>query len=211
MSDIYNSINDLSVEFTGAYIKKAIVSNRSGIEMIYRIFVIFGIFLSLISLCVQDNLPTYSAVQYEVRADSLLKTNEPQDLIISISASSSGGLAAFELKIYDLKVLWTLVSAKLNDEPIWLINTDSKSDKQNVLAWKYESEENLLRLYPSDWQSGYNLELMVRLSILQPGSLANNDSKSIALEADLGGQRYQCSPSGSGNDMTFKRKVRNTR
>jgi hypothetical protein len=163
-----------------------------------------------ISLYAQENLPTYSAVEYEIQADSLIKSNQPQDMLISIS-SSSGGLDAYELKIYDLKVLWTLVSAKLNDEPIWLVNDDLKSDRENVLAWEYDSEQNLLRLYPADWQSGYELELMVRLSILQPGLVKKNDAKSIALEADIGGTKYKCSSRGTGSDMTFKKKVRNTR
>ncbi len=179
--------------------------------MLKRILVILAMAIPLISLYAQDNLPTYSAVQYEVQADSLLKTNEPQDLLISITCNASGGLDTYELKIYDLKVLWTIVSATLNNEPIWLVNTDSKSDKENVLAWKYDSQLHVLRLYPFEWQSGYELELMIRLSILQPGLVAKSDSKSIVLEADLGGRKYQCSPRGSGSDMTFKRKVRNTR
>ena len=179
--------------------------------MLKRIFIILSIFLMLISLNAQENLPTYSAVEYEIQPDSLFKSNEPQDILISIFSSSSGGLDAYELKIYDLKVMWTIVSAKLNDESIWLVNDDSKSDRDNVLAWKYDSEQNLLRLYPSEWQSGYDLELMVRLNILQPGLVKKNDTKSIALEVNIGDAKYQCSPRGTGSDMTFKKKVRNTR
>ena len=179
--------------------------------MFKRIFIILSIFLLQISVYAQENLPTYSAVEYEIQADSLLISNEQQDMLLSISSSSSGGLDAYELKIYDLKVLWTLVSAKLNDEAIWLFNAGSKSDRENVLAWEYDSEQNLLRVYPSAWQSGYDLELMVRLSILQPGLVKKNDAKSIALEADIGGTKYQCSPRGTGSDMTFKKKMRNTR
>jgi hypothetical protein len=173
--------------------------------------IIFGISLILNSLNAQDNLPTYSAVQYEVQADSILKTNEPQDMLISISCSSPGGLNAYEIKIDNLKVLWTLVSARLNEEPIWLLNADSKSDKDNVLSWNYDQGKNLLRLYPSDWQAGYDLEVIVSLSILQPALLVKNDSRIVTLETDIGGQKYKCFPRGSGGDMMFKRKVRNTR
>jgi hypothetical protein len=172
---------------------------------------ILGIFLSLVSLGAQDNLPIYSAVQYEIQADSLMKTNEPQEILISISAASAGGMDAYEVKIYDLKVHWTVISASFNDEPLWLVNSDSKSDKENVLAWKYNPEENLLSLYPSDWQSGYDLDVTVRMSILQPGLVKKSYSKNIALEANLGGIKYQCFQSGSGSNMTFKRKVQNTR
>ena len=179
--------------------------------MLKRILVILAMVIPLISLYAQDNLPTYPAVQYEVQADSLLKTNEPQDLLISITCNASGGVDTYQIKIYDLKVLWTIVSATLNDEPIWLVNTDSKSDKENVLAWKYDSQQSVLRLFPFEWQSGYELELMIRLSILQPGLVTKSDSKSIVLEAELGGRKYQCSPRGSGSEMTFKRKMRNTR
>lgn len=179
--------------------------------MITRISIILVIGLSLVSLFAQDNLPVYSAVQYEVRADSLLKTNQPQDVTISISCNSSGGLDAYEIKIYDLKVLWTLVSAKLNDEAIWLVNAKSKSENEKVVAWHYDKDQNLLRFYPVDWQSGYSLELTVRASILQPALLENNDSKIVSLETDVGGQKYQCSTIRSGGDMTFKRKLRQTR
>ena len=179
--------------------------------MLKRYTIILGIFLLLVSLGAQDNLPTYSAVQYEIQADSLMKTNQPQEMLISISAASSGNLDAYEIKIYDLKVHWTVISASFNDEPLWLVNSDSKSDNMNVLAWNYDPEENILRLHPSDWQSGYNLNVTVRLSILQPALVKKSDSKNIALEADLGGVRYQCSQNGSGGEMTFKRKVRNNR
>jgi hypothetical protein len=179
--------------------------------MVTRISIILVIVISLISLNAQDNLPVYSVVQYEVQADSLLKTNQPQDVTISISCNSPGGLDAYEIKIYDLKVLWTIVSANLDDQALWLVNADSKSEKENVLAWYYDLEQNLLRLHPSDWPSDYTLELTVRVSILQPALLIKNDSRIVTVEADVSGQQFMCSPSGSGSEMTFKRKVRNTR
>jgi hypothetical protein len=172
---------------------------------------IFWIFLLLFSLSAQDNLPVYSSVQYEVQADSLLKTNEPQTISISISSNSSTGIDAYELKINSLKVLWTIVSANLNSEPIWLINEDTNPDKENVLAWNYDPEENLLRVYPSDWQAGYDLELITRMSLLQPGLIDRSDSKNLSLETELGGVKYRCLPRGSGDNLTFKRKAQNTR
>jgi hypothetical protein len=179
--------------------------------MITRISIILLAGLSLISLFAQDNLPVYSGVEYEVRADSLIKTNQPQDLTILISGNSPRGLDAYELKIYDLKVLWTLVSANLNGESIWLVNEETRSENEKVLAWNYDSEENLLRLFPAEWSSGYNLEVTVKASILQPALLEKTDSRIVALEADVGGTKYQCAPTGSGGDMTFKRKLRQTR
>jgi hypothetical protein len=179
--------------------------------MITRISFILVIGLSLVSLFAQDNLPVYSAVQYEVRADSLVKTNQPQEVTISISCSSPGDLKYYELKIYDLKVLWTLVSATLNDQPIWLVNAGSKSENEKVLAWHYDSEQNLLRLFPMGWQSGYRLKVTVRASILQPALLEKTDGRVVILEAEVGGQKYQCSTTGSGGDMTFKRNLRQTR
>jgi hypothetical protein len=167
--------------------------------------------LSLVSLFAQDNLPVTSTVEYEVRADSLLKTNQPQELKILISCNSPGGQEAYEIKIYDLKVLWTLVSAKLNDEQIWLVNGDSKSENEQVLTWQNDSAQNLLRLYPADWQSGYRLEVTVRASILEPALLKRTGSRIVALETDSGGQKFQCSTTGSGRDMTFKKSLRKTR
>jgi hypothetical protein len=179
--------------------------------MISRFCLILGILLSLISLYAQDNLPVYFAVQYEVQADSLLRSNQPQDLTLLISCNSPAGLDAYEIKIYDLKVLWTLVSANLNDEPLWLVNANAKSEKENVLAWQYDSDQSLLRLFPNEWEAGHQLEIKVKASILQPSLLKKSDSKEIILEANRGGQKYQCSPTASGRDMTFKRKIRSTR
>jgi hypothetical protein len=179
--------------------------------MITRISFILVIGLSLISLIAQDNLPITSAVQYEIQADSLVKTNQPQEVTISITCNSPNDLESYELKIYDLKVLWTLVSANLNDQPIWLVNAESQSENEKVLAWQYNAEQNLLRLFPAAWQSGYRLDVTVRASILQPALLEKTDSRSVLLEADVGGQKYQCSTTQSGGEMTFKRKLRQTR
>lgn len=179
--------------------------------MIARISIFLVIGLSLVSLSAQDNLPVTSAAEYEVQADSLLRTNEPQDLQILITCNSPGGLDAYEIKIQDLKVLWTLVSANLNGEALWLVNAGKRSENENVLAWEYDREQSLLRLFPNEWAAGHQLEVAVRASILQPGLLKKTDSKVIALEADMGGQKFQCTTTGSGGDMTFKKNLRTTR
>ena len=179
--------------------------------MILRISIVLVIGLSLVSLFAQDNLPATSAAEYEVQADSLLRTNQPQDVTLLISCNSPGGLDAYEIKIKDLKVLWTLVSASLNGESLWLVNAGARSEKENVLAWQYDTERNFLRLYPNEWASGYQLEVTVRASILQPALLEKTDSKIISVEVDLGGQYFQCATTGSGGDMTFKRNSPKTR
>ena len=170
--------------------------------------IIWGILLLLVSLNAQDNLPVYSAVQYRILTDSLSKSNEPQDMLISITNSSPGTVVAYELKIYDLKVLWTIVSAKLNDEDLWLVNRDSNPENENVLSWNYDSGKNLLRIYPPERQAGYDLEIMLRLSILQPGLITKSDSKNVSLEADLSGVTYTCLPRESGDLIKFKRKAK---
>ena len=179
--------------------------------MIIRIFIILVIVLSLISLNAQDNLPVFSDVQYELQADSLLKTNQPQEITISISCNSPGELDAYEIKIYDLRVLWTIVSARIDGEPLWLVNMNSRSEKENVLAWYYDREENLVRLHPSNLSSAYTLEVTIQASILQPALLTDSESRLVRVEANLDGQKYRCTPAGSGGEMRFKRKVRMNR
>jgi hypothetical protein len=178
--------------------------------MIARIFIVLVIGLSLVSLFAQDNLPLTSAVQYEVQADSLLRSNQPQDLTLIITCNSAAGLDAYEIKIHGLNVMWTLVSANLNNEQLWLVNADERSGRANVLAWEYDSEQALLRLFPNAWAAGHQLEVTVRASILQPALLKKTSSKLIALEVDMGGQKYRCETSGTGGDMTFKKKIRKT-
>ena len=170
-----------------------------------------GILLLLVSLNAQDNLPVYSAVQYRILTDSLYKSNEPQDMLIAVTNSSPGSVEAYELRIYDLKVFWTIVSARLNGEDLWLVNRDLNSEDVNVVSWNYDSDKNLLRIYPPARQAGYELELMIRMSILQPGLITKSDSKNISLEADLGGVTYSCLPGDSGDHINFKRKARNKR
>jgi hypothetical protein len=182
----------------------------SEISMITRISIVLVIGLSMVSLFAQDNLPLTSAVQYEVRADSLLRSNQPQDVTLLLTCNSTAGLDAYEIKIYDLKVMWTLVSANLNGEPLWLVSADTRTGKENVLAWEYDAEQALLRLYPNEWAGRNQLEVTVRASILQPALLKKTDSKVIALEADMGGQKFQCETTGSGGDMTFKKNIRKT-
>jgi hypothetical protein len=178
--------------------------------MITRNSLVLVVGLSLVSLFAQDNLPLTSAVQYEVQADSLLRSNQPQDVTLLLTCNSPAGLDAYEIKIHNLKVMWTLVSANLNSESLWLVSADAKSGKENVLAWEYDTKQALLRLYPNEWTAGYQLEVTIRASILQPALLKKTDSKVIALEADMGGQKYQCETTGSGGDMTFKNKLRKT-
>ena len=165
----------------------------------------------LVSLYAQDTLPVNSAMQYEVQADSLLKSNQPQNLQIIISCNSSAGLNFYEIKINGLKVLWTLVSAKLNEQPVWLVNSNTRTDNNKVLAWYYDSEQSLLRLYPAEWEATYVLDLTVSASILQPAKLSKSDSKLVSLEADLGGQKFTCVTTESGGEMTFKRKIQGIR
>lgn len=179
--------------------------------MTIRISIILGIIFSLGIVQAQDNLPLNSDVEYEVRADSLLKSNQSQNLQVTIACNSSGGLDFYEIKVYDLKVFWTLVSATLNDQPVWLVNSNSRSDNNKVLAWYYNAEQNLLRLYPSEWNGTYRLDLTITASILQPAKLSTISSKLISLQAELGGQKYECVPVGSGGEMTFKRKTQRNR
>ena len=152
----------------------------------------------------QEILPSLSDIQYEIQADSLSRANKSQDLSLSITCGSASEVNTYALKIEEAAAQLTVVSAEFNNETIWLINAKSKSNRENVLAWYYYHEDNVLRLYPSDWQPSYTLNLVVRINLLRPFAITKNAQTSVSLqiESDMG--KFQCATTGKGNRVAFK-------
>ncbi len=152
----------------------------------------------------QVTLPSISDIQYEIQADSLSRANTSQDVSLSITCGSINEVKSYVLKIEEAAALLTVISAEFNNEAIWLINSKSKSDKENVLSWYYFPKENVLRLYPSDWQSSYTLNLVVRINLLRPFAIAKKTRSFVNLVVESDAGKFQCATIGMGNRVAFK-------
>jgi hypothetical protein len=152
----------------------------------------------------QEILPSLSDIQYEIQADSLSRANTSQDVSLSITCGSANEIDTYTLKIENAAAQLTVVSAEFNNETIWLINAKSKSNRENVLAWYYYPEENILRLYPSDWQPSYTLNLVVRVNLLRPFAIAKKTLTSVSLQIESITGKFQCATTGKGNRVAFK-------
>ncbi len=155
-------------------------------------------------LMAQDTLPTLSAIQYQIQTDSLSRTNIPQDLSLTITAGSVGNRNNLILNIDNVSAFWTVVSANLNNQTLWLINSQTPSERENVLAWNYNKEEKSLYLYPTENQLSSDLNLVVRLNLLKANEINNKSATTVNLIADVGNIRYQCVPTGAGNGISFR-------
>jgi len=165
--------------------------------------VIFSLFI-LPGLWAQDTLPALAAIQYQIQTDSLSRTSSPQDITVSVFAGSVSDLSDLSLSIDDVSAYWTVVSANLGDQTLWLINAQVPSEKQNVLAWQFDQKDNSLYFYPREDQLSSDLTLVVRLNLLRPNRIVRRISTTINLLADIGNVRYQCVATGSGNTISFR-------
>jgi hypothetical protein len=152
----------------------------------------------------QETLPVLSDIQYEVQADSLSRVNKPQNMTVVINCNSGDDVSAYQLHMENNSVIWTLLSVTLNGEPIWLVQSDARSDRDNVLAWNYDRQLGSLRLYPPSWETPYTLNLALRVNLLKPLDINRRETGIVVVEATTGNTRYQGSPVGEGNNIFFK-------
>ena len=99
---------------------------------------------------------------------------------------------------------WSLISALLNGESLWLLQSDSASDNDRVLAWNSNKNESNFLLYPSDWQTIFTLDLEIQINLMNISSLTIDSQDQIILDAIYNGITYECITSGRGNTIIFK-------
>jgi hypothetical protein len=168
-----------------------------------------SIFLSVLVVLIssghaQDLLPARTDIVYEISADSLSLNNVPQDLNLSITCGSPDLINAYILRLDETAVLWTLVSAELDNQPLWLIMNDNNSERSDILAWQYDPLEKVLRFYPPKIGIHYDLKMALKICLLQPGPIQKKSSKEVALEALTTNGITRCATKGSGNRVVFK-------
>jgi hypothetical protein len=158
----------------------------------------------VIQASAQNQIPERSDILFEISGDSLLRNNNPQDLNLSITCSSAEQVEAYILKLDEVEVLWTIVSAELNDSPLWLIMNESKSERSDILAWYYDQEDKSLSFYPPQASTNYNLNIMLRINLLKSSRIQKKMGKKISLETQTARGLERCSTNGTGNMITFR-------
>ena len=163
------------------------------------------VLISAVTADAQNSSAGRADIFYEIKADSLSLKNIPQDLNLSVSSAANEKIEVYQLTLEGKKdVLWTVVSAEMNKQPVWLINSDAKSERDDILAWTYDQKTNSLRFYPPGNAQTYELDIMLRMNLLRPQSIAKKSSKELILAARTGGQLLPCSTKGRGNTIAFR-------
>ena len=167
-------------------------------------FILLSVTLMIVQASAQNLASERSDILFALSGDSLLRNNNPQDLNLSITCSSVEQIEAYILKLDEVDVLWTIVSAELNDQPLWLIMSESKSERSDILAWYYNQEEKSLRFFPPEIGTNYNLNIMLRINLLKANRIQKRMSKQISLETQTARGLERCSTSSTGNMITFR-------
>ena len=173
--------------------------------MIVRFLITFLILMIYPFLLIaQDTKPTTSALTFEVLSTSLQMSKEPQNIRIIISCNGSQDIESLTLKMTQIKALWSVVSAKLNNQPLWLIKSENMSNKDDVLAWNLSAQDSELILFPNEWSTPYVMELEIQLNLNDPKISQKEASTNITMEASMAGESYHCSPTGRGNQLSVQ-------
>jgi hypothetical protein len=104
-----------------------------------------------------------------------------------------------------VQAVWTILAAELDGEPLWLVGADSKSGRENVLAWRYDQKEKSLFVFPFDWISGSNLILTVQIHLLNPSQIAAGSTQVLNLKIESASGVFLGSPGGQGNVLAFRK------
>ena len=102
------------------------------------------------------------------------------------------------------EVLWTVVSAEMNAQQLWLIMNEGKADRENILAWYYDREEGELRFFPPPGVTNFDLNMVLRVNLLRSHIIQKKSEKEVALLAQSGGDLSRCATRGNGNIVSFK-------
>jgi hypothetical protein len=168
------------------------------------IFFVLAAMIPVLSAGAQDDYPQRSDIVYEVTADSLERNNNPQDLTITINCQTSESINSYLLKLKDTDVLWTIVTAEKDEQPLWLIMEEGRADRDDILAWNYDQEEKVLRFFPQATGITYRMNLVLRLNLLKSHAIQKSSVGQIVLLVESGGEFSRCSSTEDGNQIGFR-------
>lgn len=165
-------------------------------------FIAFLLF-STVLFAQEENLVT-SEINFEVVSESLQITKKPQTVSVRITCGSGEFVQFFNLRFAETDAVWSLISARLNGDSLWLIQSNSAPSQNKVLSWETEKGKSQLILYPAAWQSDYVLDLEIQINLEKTSDIVKDTDDTILLGANLPSGSYECSPAGRGNIISVK-------
>lgn len=172
--------------------------------MYKKSIICFIILFNLQFLLAQNSNQKTSDIQINVITESLEKTKNPQQLTIEINKNTLNTPANLSVEIENVDADLTLVSAKLNNQDLWLINTSTSANNDKVLAWSYDKETQQLKLYPYNWNSTYILEIDVQVNMKNISQIENQQSTNIILISEISGGTFEALPTGNGSEIQLR-------
>jgi hypothetical protein len=170
--------------------------------------IIFGyVFLVLIVIGnsqSQQVKPVTADIALEVITQSLKLSQEPQRLVLKISCQSAQEIQCFDLKLTTVQAIWSVVSATLNDQSLWLIKSGMSVNQDKILAWDFSTEDSKLSLFTHPWQVPYVLQLELQVNLKNINELSEDYADNLILESIMSGESFQCSTIGRGNRINFE-------
>ena len=168
----------------------------------YIVFLVFLINLQIVQG--QNATQRTSEIQINVKTESLERTIQSQQLSLEINKNNLEKPGYLSIAIEDIETALTLVSAKLNNEDLWLINSRTSSSNEKVIAWNFDKENSRLEIYPYNWNSPYILDLNIQVNLKNISSIESNTSTTISLNTELGGSLFEALPTGRGNIIQIR-------
>ncbi len=168
-----------------------------------KIFIIIILIVPLF-LQAQTSYPQTSDIRFDVNTESLELTNKPQELAITIDKLNQEKPGSIKIDFEKIESVFTLISARLNGEELWLIKTNTSATNPKVLAWNFDKTDLKLVLYPSNWASPYSIELLIQVNIKNSSSMKDIESDIVNLKCELASGTFEALPSGNGNEIQIK-------
>ena len=169
----------------------------------YRITIFFLILL-IGSLPGQDIKPVTTDIRHEVLDELIDVDQEQQILNIQVTSLISSGVQYFAIGFKNFPARWSLISASLNGEILWLVKANVHPGNEKVLAWDYSPDSKQIRVYPHSWPAAYVLDLQMQLNFEDSFDTRENSDDIVLLEAELSGGAYLATPTGRGNKISLR-------
>ena len=166
--------------------------------------VLLIVFINLQLIYAQSANRKSTDIQISVNTESIEKTIQPQELVMEINKNIQGQPGFMSVGFENVESGLTLVSAKLNNDELWLINSAASSTNEKVIAWDFDEENSRLVLYPYNWNSPYVLELNIQVNLKNLSSIENSDNANVILTSKLSNEMVDALPTGNGNVIQIK-------
>jgi hypothetical protein len=155
-------------------------------------------------LTAQNTNRRTSDIQINVKTESLEKSIQPQQLLCEINKNNQETPLSLSIGIENVDSDLTLVSAKINNTDLWLINSTVAATNDKVIAWNFDKENSRLLIYPYSWNSPYVLDLDIQVNLKNISSIETNSTTSITLTSELRSGLVDALPAGRGNEIQIR-------